>query len=97
MFFDAWFTRHQELVNKSSAFLVKATYFANFADVLRQYPRLDGFVQIMEMKGQYTHLCQVWKVSGGGFPLIICVIHTPSPDQMETLPDPYRANQSISG
>ncbi|KAA1112500.1 hypothetical protein PGTUg99_021184 [Puccinia graminis f. sp. tritici] len=61
MFFDVWFTRHQELVNKSSAFLVKATYFANFADVLRQYPRLDGFVQIMEMKGQYTHLCQVWK------------------------------------
>ncbi|KNF06409.1 hypothetical protein PSTG_00292 [Puccinia striiformis f. sp. tritici PST-78] len=60
-FFGDWFSRHQELIKNSSAFLVKTTYFANFADVLRAYPRLDGFVRIMEMKGQYIHLCQVWK------------------------------------
>ncbi|KAI9619406.1 hypothetical protein KEM48_006320 [Puccinia striiformis f. sp. tritici PST-130] len=61
MFFGDWFSRHLELVKKSSAFLVKATYFANFADVLQAYPRLDGVVRIMEMKGQYIHLCQMWK------------------------------------
>ncbi|KAI9611780.1 hypothetical protein KEM48_004444 [Puccinia striiformis f. sp. tritici PST-130] len=60
-FFGDWFSRHQELIKNSSAFLVKTTYFANFADVLRAYPRLDGFVRIMEMKGQYIHLCQMWK------------------------------------
>ncbi|WAQ82833.1 hypothetical protein PtA15_3A197 [Puccinia triticina] len=60
-FFADWFLRHQELVKKSSAFLVKATYSANFADVLQAYPQLNGFVQIVEMKGQYTHLCQMWK------------------------------------
>ncbi|KAI9606211.1 hypothetical protein H4Q26_004586 [Puccinia striiformis f. sp. tritici PST-130] len=34
-FFGDWFSRHQELIKNSSAFLVKNTYFANFADVLR--------------------------------------------------------------
>ncbi|POW08012.1 hypothetical protein PSHT_09174 [Puccinia striiformis] len=62
MFFGDWFSRHQQLVKNSSTFLVKATYFANFADVLRAYPRLDAVARIMEMKGQYIHLCQVWKV-----------------------------------
>ncbi|KAI9611576.1 hypothetical protein H4Q26_008531 [Puccinia striiformis f. sp. tritici PST-130] len=61
MFFGDWFSRHQQLVKNSSTFLVKATYFANFADVLRAYPRLDAVARIMEMKGQYIHLCQVWK------------------------------------
>ncbi|KAI9607107.1 hypothetical protein H4Q26_005621 [Puccinia striiformis f. sp. tritici PST-130] len=60
-FFGAWFSRHKELVDKSSAYLVKATYFSNFVDVLRAYPRLNGCVRIIEMKGQYTHLCTVWK------------------------------------
>ncbi|POW01110.1 hypothetical protein PSTT_12685, partial [Puccinia striiformis] len=41
-FFGAWFSRHKELVDKSSAYLVKATYFSNFVDVLRAYPRLNG-------------------------------------------------------
>ncbi|POV95753.1 hypothetical protein PSHT_15495 [Puccinia striiformis] len=41
-FFGDWFLRHQELIKNSSAFLMKTTYFANFADVLRAYPRLDG-------------------------------------------------------
>ncbi|POW14027.1 hypothetical protein PSTT_03268 [Puccinia striiformis] len=61
MFFGDWFSRHQQLVKNSSTFLVKATYFANFADVLRAYPRLDVSARIMEMKGQYIHLCRMWK------------------------------------
>ncbi|OAV86434.1 hypothetical protein PTTG_29907 [Puccinia triticina 1-1 BBBD Race 1] len=60
-FFGAWFSQHKELVEKSSTFLVKATYFANFQDVLRAYPGLNGYVQIIKMKAQYTHLCKVWK------------------------------------
>ncbi|POW03560.1 hypothetical protein PSHT_11662 [Puccinia striiformis] len=83
MFFGDWFSRHQQLVKNSSTFLVKATYFANFADVLRAYPRLDAVARIMEMKGQYIHLCQVWK--------------TQSSNHTKTLPDPYRANGGICG
>ncbi|KNE95987.1 hypothetical protein PSTG_10678 [Puccinia striiformis f. sp. tritici PST-78] len=43
-FFGAWYQRHTDLTNKSSVFLMRATYASNYEDVLQAYPLLNGYL-----------------------------------------------------